>query len=146
MFLTVSEWLCSGDKELVHTADMMLLLLLLVLSCEALPVDIPSGEPLKVKEMDQVFALANRDLGFLEFDIVLPQQVSNKKKRDEEAERTRRDLVADSSKLWPGGVVPYVLPSFISESFHTTTASNALAGCRGHCRSLVATLYNSLLS
>lgn len=121
--------------ELVHIAGTMLVLLFLMFSCEALPVGATRGEGLEGEEMDQALALANRDLNLLELDIVLAPQTNKEGEGDEEEERKRRDLVADSKKLWPGGVVPYLLPSFISESLHTLPQPVLpLAWCRGHCR------------
>lgn len=98
--------------ELARIATLVLFLLFLVLSCECLPVGEPEGQR-EVEEIDQALAMANSALDLLELDIILPPDTTI----EEEGEgRRRRDTVADNSKLWPGGVVPYVLPSFISES------------------------------
>lgn len=106
--------------ELVRIASVALFLLFLVFSCEGLPVGEAGGEGLKEEEeeIDKDLALANADLDLLELDIV-----TNKKGEGpgEGEGRTRRDTVADNSKLWTDGVVPYVLPSFISESTQSIT-------------------------
>lgn len=138
---TVSEWSCLGGMEMVHIAGLMLVLFFLVFSCEGLPVEAPRGAGLEGEEMDQALALANRDLNLLELDILLAPPTNKEEEGGEEDEKKRRDLVADNNKLWPGGVVPYLLPSFISESFHITTASNAPGMDQGHCRPSAVTLH-----
>lgn len=109
------------DMELVHVASAVLFLLFLVLSCECLPLGDTGDEDLQ--EIDQALAMANSALDLLELDIVLAPHTTSEEERD--GRRRRRDTVADNSKLWPGGVVPYTLPSFISESMQLNTAHTA---------------------
>ena len=109
------------DMELVHVASAVLFLLFLVLPCECLPVRDTGDEDLQ--EIDQALAMANSALDLLELDIVLPPHTTSEEERD--GRRRRRDTVADNSKLWPDGVVPYTLPSFISESMQLNTAHTA---------------------
>ena len=105
---------------LVRVASAVLFLLFLVLPCECLPVG-DSGDEAP-QEIDQDLAMTNSALELLELDIVVSSHATSKK---EENGRRRRDTVADNSKLWPGGVVPYSLPSFISESMQLNAAHTA---------------------
>lgn len=96
--------------RLVHFASAVLFLLFLVFPCECLPVR-DAGDEDPQEEIDQALAMANSALDLLELDIVLPPT----SEEEGNGRRWRRDTVADSNMLWPGGVVPYCLPAFISE-------------------------------
>jgi len=127
----VSESEGEVDMGLVHVVSAVLFLLFLVLPCECLPVGDTGDEDLQ--EIDQALAMANSALGLLELDIVPPPHTTSEE--EENGRRRRRDTVADNSKLWPGGVVPYSLPSFISESMQLNTVHTAEEplGHLSHC-------------